>query len=147
MSNRLTLPPFPRHLSFYGQSFDSEGFFLTGDTCAMDPSNGVFSIRGRTSVDVLKARRSAERGKGVLAWKVANSFFLPIHLTLDCSIIQRRLLCAPLCQVGGYKISALDVEAAIRSHAAVGDVAVVGLPDDTYGQRIVAVVRLRCLSQ
>ena len=39
---------------------------------------------------------------------------------------------------GGYKISALEIEEELRKHPAISDVAVVGIPDDEWGERIVA---------
>ncbi|XP_027703557.1 acyl-CoA synthetase family member 3, mitochondrial isoform X2 [Vombatus ursinus] len=44
---------------------------------------------------------------------------------------------------GGYKISALEVERHLLSHPSIMDVAVIGVPDMTWGQRITAVVKLR----
>jgi malonyl-CoA/methylmalonyl-CoA synthetase len=44
---------------------------------------------------------------------------------------------------GGYKISALEIEAALRDHPAVAEMAVVGEPDATWGERIAACVVLR----
>ncbi|HEY2366692.1 MAG TPA: AMP-binding protein, partial [Polyangiaceae bacterium] len=44
---------------------------------------------------------------------------------------------------GGYKLSALEIEEALREHAAVSDVAVVGVPDETWGDRVVACVVVR----
>ena len=41
---------------------------------------------------------------------------------------------------GGYKLSALEIEEVLRQHAAVADVAVVGLPDETWGEIAVAAV-------
>jgi malonyl-CoA/methylmalonyl-CoA synthetase len=41
---------------------------------------------------------------------------------------------------GGYKLSALEIEEALREHPAVAEVAVVGLPDETWGDRVVACV-------
>lgn len=41
---------------------------------------------------------------------------------------------------GGYKLSALEIEEAVREHGAVAEVAVVGLPDETWGERVVACV-------
>ena len=44
---------------------------------------------------------------------------------------------------GGYKISALEVESVLRDHPAIEEVAVVGLADATWGQRVCAAVVLR----
>ena len=41
---------------------------------------------------------------------------------------------------GGYKLSALEIEEVLREHPAVGEVAVVGLPDEAWGDRVVACV-------
>jgi malonyl-CoA/methylmalonyl-CoA synthetase len=41
---------------------------------------------------------------------------------------------------GGYKLSALEIEEALREHPAIAEVAVVGLPDEAWGDRVVAVV-------
>lgn len=42
---------------------------------------------------------------------------------------------------GGFKISALEIEDALREHPQVADVAVLGVPDDRWGERVVAVVQ------
>ena len=44
---------------------------------------------------------------------------------------------------GGYKLSALEIEDALREHEAIAEVAVVGVPDETWGDRVVAVVVAR----
>jgi malonyl-CoA/methylmalonyl-CoA synthetase len=44
---------------------------------------------------------------------------------------------------GGYKISALEIEAALLTHEAVKECAVIGLPDETWGEKIAAVVVLK----
>ena len=41
---------------------------------------------------------------------------------------------------GGYKLSALEIEETLRDHAAVKEVAVVGIPDETWGEIAVAAV-------
>lgn len=43
---------------------------------------------------------------------------------------------------GGYKISALEIEEELRKHKAIADVAVVGIPDDEWGERVVAAIVL-----
>ncbi|GAA5170533.1 acyl-CoA synthetase [Pseudonocardia eucalypti] len=45
-----------------------------------------------------------------------------------------------LIKTGGYRVGAGEVEAALLDHPAVAEAAVVGLPDDDLGQRIVAFV-------
>jgi malonyl-CoA/methylmalonyl-CoA synthetase len=44
---------------------------------------------------------------------------------------------------GGYKLSAPEIEEAVREHPAVADVAVVGLPDTDWGDRAVACIVAR----
>jgi malonyl-CoA/methylmalonyl-CoA synthetase len=46
-------------------------------------------------------------------------------------------------KTGGYKVSALEIEDALREHPAIADAAVIGAPDDDWGQRVAAVVELR----
>lgn len=43
-------------------------------------------------------------------------------------------------KTGGYRVGAGEIETALLGHAGVAEVAVVGLPDDDLGQRIVAFV-------
>ena len=44
---------------------------------------------------------------------------------------------------GGFNVYSIEVENALRAHDSVQDCAVVGLPDDKWGERIVAVVQPR----
>lgn len=44
---------------------------------------------------------------------------------------------------GGYKISALDVERHLLAHPDIAEVAVVGVHDITWGQKVAAVMVLR----
>jgi malonyl-CoA/methylmalonyl-CoA synthetase len=41
---------------------------------------------------------------------------------------------------GGYKLSALEIEEVLREHPAIAEVAVVGMPDETWGERVVACI-------
>jgi malonyl-CoA/methylmalonyl-CoA synthetase len=41
---------------------------------------------------------------------------------------------------GGYKLSALEIEEALRENGAIAEVAVVGVPDETWGERVIAVI-------
>src|SRR5690606_4273453 len=44
---------------------------------------------------------------------------------------------------GGYNVYPLEVEQAVLSHPAVQDCAVVGVPDNTWGEAIKAVIELK----
>jgi acyl-CoA synthetase (AMP-forming)/AMP-acid ligase II len=44
---------------------------------------------------------------------------------------------------GGFNVYSTEVEQAVMQHPAVADCAVVGLPDDKWGERVTAVVQLR----
>jgi malonyl-CoA/methylmalonyl-CoA synthetase len=46
-------------------------------------------------------------------------------------------------KTGGYKVSALEIEEVIRDHPSVADCAVVGTPDEEWGERVSASVELR----
>ncbi|MCW2898005.1 MAG: AMP-dependent acyl-CoA synthetase/AMP-acid ligase, partial [Streptosporangiaceae bacterium] len=44
---------------------------------------------------------------------------------------------------GGFNVYSVEVEQALMAHAAVQDSAVIGLPDEKWGERLTAVVQLR----
>jgi malonyl-CoA/methylmalonyl-CoA synthetase len=46
-------------------------------------------------------------------------------------------------KTGGHKVSALEIEEALREHPAVSECAVVGVPDDEWGERVAAALVLR----
>ena len=41
---------------------------------------------------------------------------------------------------GGYKLSALEIEEALREHPSIAEVAVIGVPDETWGEMVVACI-------
>jgi malonyl-CoA/methylmalonyl-CoA synthetase len=43
-------------------------------------------------------------------------------------------------KTGGYKVSALEIEEVLRTHPAVRECAVVGVPDDEWGERVAACI-------
>lgn len=55
----------------------------------------------------------------------------------SCDIIKSR----------GYKISALEMETKLLEHPLIEDCAVIGIPDEVYGQKIVALVKCRAAQE
>lgn len=47
---------------------------------------------------------------------------------------------ADIMKVGGYKLSALEIEATILDHPSVSECCVLGLPDNTYGEVVCAII-------
>ena len=43
-------------------------------------------------------------------------------------------------KTGGYKVSALEIEEVLRDHPAISDCAVVGMPDEEWGERVCAAI-------
>ena len=61
-----------------------------------------------------------------------------IEPTGEVRIVGRRA--TDLIKTGGYKVGAGEVDAALLEHAAVREAAVIGVPDEDLGERIVAFV-------
>ena len=54
-----------------------------------------------------------------------------------------RILCSDSIDIiksGGYKISALDIEEVLRSHDLINDCAVVGIPNEEWGELVAAIL-------
>ena len=94
------------------------------------------------------------RGPGVFAeyWRrpeaTAEAFHDGWFRTGDVAVIEDgayRLLgrkSVDIVKTGGYKVSALEVEEALRRHPAIAECAVVGIPDPEWGERVAAAVEL-----
>lgn len=80
---------------------------------------------------------SAEAGRfgwhhtGDIGYLDANNYLFIVDRAKDMII------------TGGYNVYSAEVEHALMEHPAVADCAVVGLPDDKWGERVSAVVQLR----
>ena len=78
--------------------------------------------------------------------ETATSFADSWFLTGDIAVRERgvfRILgraSMDILKSGGYKLSALEIEEALRLHPAIRDVAVVGLPDEEWGERVAAAI-------
>jgi malonyl-CoA/methylmalonyl-CoA synthetase len=95
------------------------------------------------------------RGPGVFAayWNreqaTAESFEDGYFRTGDMAVLERGYyrimgrLSVDIIKSGGYKLSALEIEAALLEHPLIVECAVIGLPDDTWGEAVTAVVVLK----
>ena len=91
------------------------------------------------------------RGPGVFAayWNrpeaTAETFDGDWFRTGDMAVLERgsfRLMgrtSVDIIKSGGYKLSALEIEAALLDHPLIAECAVIGLPDDTWGEAVTAV--------
>jgi malonyl-CoA/methylmalonyl-CoA synthetase len=78
--------------------------------------------------------------------ETARSFAGGWFLTGDVAVREREIFrilgraSMDILKSGGYKLSALEIEEALRLHPAIRDVAVVGLPDEEWGERVAAAI-------
>jgi malonyl-CoA/methylmalonyl-CoA synthetase len=105
-----------------------------------DEAQGELQIRGPNVFAGYFGRPDATREAFT-----ADGFFR----TGDVAIRERgyyRLLgreSVDIIKTGGFKVSALEIEEVLREHPAVAEVAVIGLPDSEWGERVAAHVVLR----
>ena len=52
-------------------------------------------------------------------------------------------LSSDIIKSGGYKLSAIEIEETLREHPSLADVAVLAIPDETWGETVVAVLVLK----
>jgi malonyl-CoA/methylmalonyl-CoA synthetase len=95
------------------------------------------------------------RGPGVFAayWNrpeaTAETFNGDWFCTGDMAVLERGYyrimgrLSVDIIKSGGYKLSALEIEAALLEHPLIAECAVIGLPDDTWGEAVTAVCVLK----
>jgi malonyl-CoA/methylmalonyl-CoA synthetase len=102
-----------------------------------DGSPGELQIRGPNVF-----REYFERPEETANAFTADGFFK----TGDVAVVEHgvhRLLgraSVDIIKTGGYKVSALEIEEALREHGAIAEVAVIGVPDPEWGERVAAVV-------
>lgn len=98
-------------------AFDADGYYRSGDIARRE--GDYYFILGRSSID-----------SELIRTKFPLVF--PSHHLL--SIVLKS---------GGYKISALDIEREVLGLDYVDEVAVVGIEDEEFGQRVAAAIVLR----
>ena len=77
-----------------------------------------------------RARRFATGGSGPATSRSSSAAAYRILGRLSVDIIK----------TGGYKVSALEIEEVLREHPDVRECAVVGVPDEEWGERVAAAI-------
>ena len=129
-------------------------FASDGDTTVLDPDTLEPLERGSVETGLLARRGYIPLGYWNDPEKTANTFrtdangvrwvvpgdFAMLDIDGNVVLLGRGSGCI---NSGGEKIFPEEVEGAIRAHAAVLDAVVVGVPDERFGQKVVALVALR----
>ncbi|OHV58791.1 AMP-dependent synthetase [Pseudofrankia sp. BMG5.36] len=128
-------------------------FQLTPDTAVLDenlepvapgsPEPGRIARRGAIPLGYYKDKEKTDatflRDARGVRWVVPGDLALA-HEDGTAQLLGRG---STVVNTGGEKVFPDEVEDALKAHEAVFDVAVVGVPDERYGERVVALVALR----
>jgi len=113
------------------KEFTEDGFFRTGDNCQC---GGTPEEIQEMQAQALAVEKATGRPKTDPADKP------PAALSKIYKIMGRSSV--DIIKSGGYKIGALDIESTLLQHAAIKECAVIGKPDETWGEKVTAVVVL-----
>jgi malonyl-CoA/methylmalonyl-CoA synthetase len=110
-----------------------------GPVITAEDEPGEIQVRGATVFQAYWNRPEA----------TAETFEDGWFRTGDMAVLERGYyrimgrLSVDIIKSGGYKLSALEIEAALLEHPLVAECAVIGLPDDTWGESVSAAVVLK----
>lgn len=110
-----------------------------GDIITAEDEPGEIQVRGPTVFHEYWNRPEA----------AAESFDEGWFRTGDMAVLERGYyrimgrLSVDIIKSGGYKLSALEIEAVLLEHPDIAECAVIGMPDDTWGEAVTAVVVLK----
>jgi malonyl-CoA/methylmalonyl-CoA synthetase len=113
------------------------------DEAGKDAASGELWVRGPSVFASYFRRPDATRAAFVDASDGGRPWFRTGDtVTLDDAGYYRVLgrTSVDILKSGGYKLSALEIEEVLREHDAILEAAVVGLSDETWGERVVACV-------
>ncbi|MEZ6063203.1 MAG: acyl-CoA synthetase [Planctomycetaceae bacterium] len=111
----------------------------SGESVTEDGVSGEIQVRGPNVFCEYWNRQEATRESFTDGW----------FRTGDMAVIENgyfRIMgrsSVDIIKSGGYKLSALEIEASLLDHPAIAQCAVVGLPDETWGETIAAAIVLK----
>jgi malonyl-CoA/methylmalonyl-CoA synthetase len=131
------LEPSRRTVGSVGRPLSGVELRIVDDAGADVDGPGELWVRGPSVFDGYHRRPDATRDAFVDGWFKTGDVG---RREVDGSIRLLGRTSVDILKSGGEKISALEVEEALREHEGIAEVAVVGLPDQVWGERVVAAV-------
>jgi acyl-CoA synthetase (AMP-forming)/AMP-acid ligase II len=110
-----------------------------GDVVPGSGERGLLATRGRTPVGYYKdPEKSASTFRMIdgVRWSVPGDW-ATVDADGSLKLLGRGSVCI---NTGGEKVFPEEVEEALKTHPSVADAVVVGIPDERFGERIVAMV-------
>jgi 3-oxocholest-4-en-26-oate---CoA ligase len=118
---------------------------LTGDLVPVEPGSGdVGRVAQHGHVPLGYYKDEAKTKESFVTIDGERWVLLGDEATIEAdgtiAVLGRHSVCI---NTGGEKVYPEEVEAALKAHPAVYDAVVTGVPDERYGQRVVALVQIR----
>ncbi|HEV7526559.1 MAG TPA: acyl-CoA synthetase, partial [Acidimicrobiia bacterium] len=118
---------------------------LDDDMNIVEPGSGIVGRMARGGNVPLRYHKDPEKSAATFVTVNGRRFSVSgdsavVEADGTMTLLGRGSVCI---NSGGEKIYPEEVEAALKAHAAVFDVVVVGVPDERWGERVAAVVELR----
>mmetsp|Transcript_58779 Transcript_58779/g.182592 ORF Transcript_58779/g.182592 Transcript_58779/m.182592 type:complete len:703 (-) Transcript_58779:280-2388(-) len=110
------------------KNFTEDGWFMTGDNCQVGGSEEELQAvqDGARAVEAATGRPRPETEEKA-APQLAKIYRIMGRTSVD------------IIKSGGYKISALEIESVLLQHEKIKEVAVLGKPDETWGEMVTAI--------
>lgn len=127
------------------QGAANEGYWNGApDACIPDPTNGQpitghLYIRGRSVFGEYWQKPEETKSEFEDGWFKTGDAAEYSNGTIK--LLGRTSV--DIIKCGGFKLSALEIETVLHEHADTTDVAVIGIPDETWGSKLVAVVSVK----
>jgi malonyl-CoA/methylmalonyl-CoA synthetase len=133
LSNPLRGERVPGHV---GTPLPSVQVRLVDDAGRVDPLSGEIEVRGPNVF--MEYWRSPEATQAAFRDGWFRTGDMAVIENGSYRILGRKSV--DIIKSGGYKVSALEIEEVLRTHPAIRECAVVGIPDEEWGERVAACV-------